>query len=101
VLVGEVKIAGSAQRRYCGAVVQHGSILLEKSPSAPELPGLNDLGGRKLMADDLQKEWLKKLAENLELAFQPGSLSDSERRYATQLVEEKYGADAWNHHRGR
>jgi lipoate-protein ligase A len=101
VLVGEVKIAGSAQRRYGGAVVQHGSILLEKSPSAPELPGLNDLGGKKLTAADLQDAWLKILAENLNLTFQPDSLSESEQRYAARLVEEKYGTDSWNHHRGR
>ena len=36
VLVGTHKIAGSAQRRKQGAMLQHGSILLEKSAFAPE-----------------------------------------------------------------
>lgn len=38
-----VKVAGSAQRRRKGAVLQHGSILLEASPHAPELPGIANL----------------------------------------------------------
>ena len=35
VLVGGVKVAGSAQRRCRGAVLQHGSLLLARSPAAP------------------------------------------------------------------
>ncbi len=38
-----VKVVGSAQRRRKGAVLQHGSILLEASPHAPELLGIADL----------------------------------------------------------
>lgn len=37
---GSVKIVGSAQRRRRGAVLQHGAVLLDLSPTAPELPGL-------------------------------------------------------------
>lgn len=37
------KIVGSAQRRRKGAVLQHGSILLEHSTHAPQIPGINDL----------------------------------------------------------
>jgi lipoate-protein ligase A len=101
VLMGEIKIAGSAQRRFEGAVVQHGSILLEGSASAPELPGLNDLNGRTLAQDILSNAWLQKLAEKLELEFQPGVLSDSEKRRAAQLAKEKYGSDTWNRYRRR
>ncbi|MEN6493699.1 MAG: hypothetical protein ABFD16_05355, partial [Thermoguttaceae bacterium] len=39
-LVGPIKVAGSAQRRLRGAVLQHGSILLARSLAAPELDGL-------------------------------------------------------------
>jgi lipoyl(octanoyl) transferase len=101
VLVGDVKIAGSAQRRSGGAVVQHGSILLVRSPSAPELPGLNDLDRPAVVRGDLLNAWLNKLVKNLGFEFQPGDLSGSERRRAAQLVEEKYAADKWNQHRGR
>jgi lipoate-protein ligase A len=37
------KVVGSAQRRRKGAVLQHGSILLEHSPHAPQIPGLRNL----------------------------------------------------------
>ena len=37
------KVLGSAQRRRKGAVLQHGSLLLTRSPHAPEFPGLTDL----------------------------------------------------------
>lgn len=37
------KVLGSAQRRRRGAILQHGSLLLRSSASAPELPGLSDL----------------------------------------------------------
>src|SRR3954463_4715971 len=34
------KVLGSAQRRHRGAILQHGSLLLEQSTAAPELAGL-------------------------------------------------------------
>ncbi len=43
IVVGDVKLVGSAQRRRAGAILQHGSILLERSPITPELPGAADL----------------------------------------------------------
>ena len=45
VVLGRVKLVGSAQRRRAGAVLQHGSLLLARSPTTPELPGLADLSG--------------------------------------------------------
>jgi lipoate-protein ligase A len=101
VIVGDVKIAGSAQRRSRGAVVQHGSILIDRSPAAPELPGLNDLGLGILTAKDLIDAWLDKLVEKMDFDFQPGTLSNLERQRAMELVAEKYGTDSWNRHRGR
>ncbi|HEX6986574.1 MAG TPA: hypothetical protein VF170_14425 [Planctomycetaceae bacterium] len=43
VLVAGRKVVGSAQRRRRGAVLQHGSVLLRRSPLAPDVPGLEDL----------------------------------------------------------
>jgi lipoyl(octanoyl) transferase len=43
VVVGESKVLGSAQRRFRGALLQHGSLLLMRSSYAPSLPGLRDL----------------------------------------------------------
>ncbi len=41
----DVKVAGSAQRKHRGAILQHGSLLIARSAAAPELPGLSDLCG--------------------------------------------------------
>jgi lipoate-protein ligase A len=101
VLLGDIKIAGSAQRRFGGAVVQHGSILIERSAAAPELPGLNDLNIGTLTQQELLSAWTEKLVEKIGFEFQPGSLSAAENRRAMQLAQEKYGADRWNRHRGR
>jgi hypothetical protein len=43
VVVLRQKVAGSAQRRRRGAVLQHGSVLLQRSPLAPAVPGISDL----------------------------------------------------------
>jgi lipoate-protein ligase A len=42
-ILGGVKVVGSAQRRRSGAVLQHGSILLARSSQTPELAGISDL----------------------------------------------------------
>ena len=43
VVVSHHKVAGSAQRRRRGAVLQHGSVLLRHSPLATTVPGIVDL----------------------------------------------------------
>ena len=43
IVLSGFKIVGSAQRRRKGAILQHGALLLEHSPHAPEFPGLFDL----------------------------------------------------------
>ena len=47
------KILGSAQRRHRGAILQHGSFLIARSPAAPELPGWQELTGESLPLDDV------------------------------------------------
>jgi lipoate-protein ligase A len=101
VLVGKIKIAGSAQRRFGRAVVQHGSVLFDRSACAPELPGLNDLGCGTLLQESLLESWLQKLAEKMDLQLATGSLTSAERRLATCLAVEKFGSDGWNRYRGR
>lgn len=51
VIVGDSKVLGSAQRRYKGAVLQHGSLLKSKSPYAPNLTGLLELTGDTVRMD--------------------------------------------------
>ena len=102
VLVGEAKIAGSAQRRSRGAVLQHGSVLLARSAAAPELPGLNDLGSRHIHPDELISAWLDRLGRQLGAETGPaGELSGGDCDRAAELVQAKYAAADWTKYRGR
>jgi lipoate-protein ligase A len=98
-LLGGAKIAGSAQRRRRGAVLQHGSLLLAASPAAPELPGVAEAAGRSIEADLLREHWTACLAASLDLTFAPGGLSAAERQTALELQRSKYAAGEWTYRR--
>ncbi len=89
------KIVGSAQRRRFGAVLQHGSILLKRSPATPELPGLEDLCGTSPGPDALARELLEELPNRLKIAVFLGLLSPLLTSRATELCEKKYSLAAW------
>ncbi len=55
IVVGNAKVMGSAQRRNAGAVLQHGSLLLQSSPHAPSLAGLHELCGETPAVQQPQK----------------------------------------------
>ena len=99
VLVAGAKIAGSAQRRRRGAVLQHGSILLETSPRAPELPGIEQCAGVRLTRGELERAWLPTLQARLGLEFHRQPLEAAEIERAGTLVAEKFGHPSWNERR--
>lgn len=55
VLAGH-KILGSAQRRRRGAVLQHGSLLLQQSPFTPEFPGIQELAPGSTLGPSFESE---------------------------------------------
>ncbi len=99
VLVKGEKVAGSAQRRCRGAILQHGSVLLARSPAAPELDGLKELAARTILVEEFIQAWWEKLSAALAVGWQRGSLSDAQRRRASQLVREKYACANWTNAR--
>jgi lipoate-protein ligase A len=101
VLVGRTKIAGSAQRRRRGAVLQHGSVLLRRSPAAPELPALEDAAGKTVEAEQLAERWLERLAPRLAVVWMPGVRTPAEELRAAELVHRRYGSAAWTECCGR
>ncbi len=101
VLVGAHKIAGSAQRRRHGAVLQHGSVLVERSVAAPELPGLNDLTADPMREETLVGLWLPAVGRRLGWRFVEQPLTRQERRQAGDLAETQYGSAAWNPRRAQ
>jgi lipoate-protein ligase A len=101
VVVGTVKVAGSAQRRLQGAVLQHGSVLLGRSQAAPELDGLRELSGEPLREGPLIEAWAQRLQERLDLAWQRQPLTDKQRAEAANLARRKYAAESWTKWRNR
>jgi lipoate-protein ligase A len=101
VICGGAKIAGSAQRRQRGGLVQHGSILLSQSAWAPELPGIEQITAIIVDADDLAHRLSERLANCLGLAWQPGCLSDEESRRAITYESGRFAAPDWTCRRSR
>lgn len=95
VVLAGVKICGSAQRRNRGTILQHGSVLLATSPRAPELPGIEELTGKRLDPPDLAAVWRTRLAVRLGLTWREGSISSVERERAASVQLEKFGSEAW------
>jgi lipoate-protein ligase A len=94
-VLGGHKIGGSAQRRRKGAVLQHGSILFERSPAAPELAGISDLANIPGLISHFNEPWLARLSVALGLDFQPAALTHALVERSNALVTEKYGNPAW------
>lgn len=110
------KIVGSAQRRGAGAVLQHGSLLIASSPSAPQLPGaLNLVGGLssnsggssptsaesttqsliKLIQMALAETMASQLERELRIAWNPSSITAKELAEAEKAKKERFSAESW------
>ena len=98
-LVGPVKIAGSAQRRRRGAVLQHGSLLLQRSAAAPELVALEDVAKRAVCGDHLADAWLGELSVRLGVTWSREDFSNRQRHRAAALVRSRYARDCWTKNR--
>lgn len=95
-LLGPEKIGGSAQRRPQQSLLQHGSLLLQQSDFAPELPGIADITSQSVDRSQLGAVFLQVLAEKLEASWEPIPLTQQERQRAEEFVETKYASPTWN-----
>lgn len=85
IVIGPHKILGSAQRRRRGGVLQHGSLLLRRSPHAPEFPGLFDLARVPATEEQLLCELAAAAPARLAAARSPAGLSPAEAVRAAAL----------------
>jgi lipoate-protein ligase A len=92
VVMGGHKVLGSAQRRRKGAVLQHGSLVLERSEWAPAFPGVFECGGRSIAVKSL----LERLADAVSGLFgwlrEHREISEMERQTASRLAVQNSGA---------
>jgi lipoate-protein ligase A len=89
------KVVGSAQRQTRRAVLQHGSVLMQASSAAPQLPGVCELTSRSIPIDEFAERFRLALSELLEIDWIPGQLSDQERIRATEIEAERFASRRW------
>jgi lipoate-protein ligase A len=96
-LLNGSKVAGSAQRKLRGAILQHGSLLLRRSEFAPMLPGMEDLAGRDLFTpQELAERLAARFAKDAAATIEPGDWSVEERDRIPEIVAQKYANPEWN-----
>jgi lipoate-protein ligase A len=90
--MGDAKVAGSAQRKMRGALLQHGSLLLRHSEYSPHLLGMCDLANRELFsAQELAELLAAKFAANTGATIEPCDWNDGEKERIPAIAIAKYG----------
>jgi lipoate-protein ligase A len=89
------KILGSAQRRHRGAILQHGSLLLAKSPAAPELPGWQELTSQSLAIDELMTGVVRQMGRLVGEASEYSPLPVAIHQSAEAIQERRYMSRSW------
>ncbi len=99
VLLSGEKICGSAQRRVAGAILQHGSLLLQKSNAAPELSGVAEITGRQIPWQDIRNIWIGQLQTELNLPLATEELTTAELDAADRIQRRRFENNAWTERR--
>jgi len=99
-LIEGSKVAGSAQRKMRGALLQHGSILLQRSEFVPHLLGICDRAGAPhfepvALANLLTEAFVRDTG----WATIPGRWTAEEQTRTETIRAEKYANSAWNEKR--
>src|SRR5262249_50265254 len=89
-MIGDAKVVGSAQRKYRGARMQHGSILLARSEYTPSLPGIRELCGRMLSAGEVYPAVCARFTAETGWRLEPGELTAAERERVEERAATKY-----------
>jgi lipoate-protein ligase A len=99
-LIGGSKVAGSAQRKMRGALLQHGSILLHRSEFVPHLAGINDRpGAPNFTPEELAGLLAAAFADDTGWELVPGAWTAEERDRTAAIRAEKYANRDWNEKR--
>ncbi|MER1999397.1 MAG: octanoyltransferase, partial [Lysinibacillus sp.] len=112
------KVAGSAQTRQKGVILQHGAILLSlniekllsvfhfQSEEARELMRLqlpqkavaiDQLTDRKITINDCKKAFHLGFEETLHIELVPYKLTEEQLHEVQKIEREKYANDTWNY----
>jgi lipoate-protein ligase A len=96
-IVAGSKVAGSAQRKLKGALLQHGSILLSRSKHAPELAGIHDMASKDLFVPRaLATVLTRPFAVATGARVEAGEWTLDESARVEMIRNEKYANREWN-----
>lgn len=111
------KVAGSAQTRQRGTILQHGSILLDldidllfsllnfrservkerlQQSFSDKAVAINDLRTQRVTWDQAVDAFVEGFAKGMEIELKLEPLTAEEQALAAELAATRYGTDAWN-----
>ncbi|MDP4086669.1 MAG: biotin/lipoate A/B protein ligase family protein [Bacillota bacterium] len=111
------KVAGSAQTRQKGVILQHGSILLDidedklfslfkypnerikermKSAFKNKAVAINEISTRRISVREAKEAFYKGFKDGLNIELEPYELSNEELAYVWDIAEKRYESDEWN-----
>ncbi|MGG5255083.1 lipoate--protein ligase family protein [Neobacillus sp. SM06] len=111
------KVAGSAQTRQKGVILQHGSILLDldedklfslfkypnervkermKNAFKNKAVAINDISSRKITLEEAKEAFYKGFAEGLNVELVPYELTEDELACVQTIAKDRYESDDWN-----
>jgi lipoyl(octanoyl) transferase len=111
------KVAGSAQTRQKGVILQHGAILLDldedklfslfKYPNdrvkermqkafKTKAVAIKEISGRSVSMEEAKHAFKEGFEEGLNIELEPYTLTDEELDYVHNLAKSKYESDEWN-----
>ncbi|WP_066293590.1 lipoate--protein ligase family protein [Bacillus sp. FJAT-29937] len=111
------KVAGSAQTRQKGVILQHGSILLDieedklfslfKYPNdrvkermqrafKNKAVAINEISKERITLEQAKEAFRIGFAEGLNIELEPYELSEDELAYVNKISKERYEQDEWN-----
>ncbi|MGM7701945.1 lipoate--protein ligase family protein [Pseudalkalibacillus sp. Hm43] len=114
------KVAGSAQTRQKGVILQHGSILLDidedklfdcfkfanervrelmQKAFSKKAVAINDLRQEKVTIEESKKAFKQGFADGLDVELVPLELNDEQKRYIDEIIERRYANDEWTYRR--
>jgi len=99
IIAGGRKIVGSAQRRYKGCFLQHGSLPLSANGFAPEAISLEELVEKRPDAATIVGRLRTAFERAFEARLVEGAIEAGEKATAERLAAGKYGDDLWNRKR--
>jgi lipoyl(octanoyl) transferase len=107
------KLAGSAQTRRAGSILQHGAIpltphaerlaaLLRHPPDnlGTKMIALDQAAGRSIEFDELADALVAGFGDAWGIRFERGAMSAREQREQQRLIDQKYTDERWTYGRG-